>query len=105
VPALVLVPLLAFDADGHRLGYGGGFYDRTLDGLRTSGSVLAIGVAMPGKKWRNCPARATIMHSTVLSRRMVCAAFSAEYVARWQSSRVPNLGWPKTYISSIFGLC
>ena len=33
VPEVVIVPLLAFDARGFRLGYGGGFYDRTLAGL------------------------------------------------------------------------
>jgi 5-formyltetrahydrofolate cyclo-ligase len=32
-PDFVLVPLLAFDADGNRLGYGGGYYDRTLAAL------------------------------------------------------------------------
>lgn len=44
-PNLVLVPLLAFDARGHRLGYGGGYYDRTLSGLRAAGPVAAIGIA------------------------------------------------------------
>jgi 5-formyltetrahydrofolate cyclo-ligase len=44
-PAVLLVPLLAFDRDGYRLGYGGGFYDRTLELLRTSGSAIAIGAA------------------------------------------------------------
>lgn len=29
-PAIILVPLLAFDGEGYRLGYGGGFYDRTI---------------------------------------------------------------------------
>ncbi len=43
-PAVVLAPLLAFDAAGYRLGYGGGFYDRTLAKLRAVGHVLAIGV-------------------------------------------------------------
>jgi len=33
VPDALLIPLLAFDASGGRLGYGGGFYDRTLAGL------------------------------------------------------------------------
>jgi len=34
IPALVLVPLLAFDGAGYRLGYGGGYYDRTMAALR-----------------------------------------------------------------------
>ena len=43
-PDVVLVPLLAFDAQGHRLGYGGGFYDRTLARLRALKPVIAVGV-------------------------------------------------------------
>ena len=49
-PALVLVPLLAFDAQGHRVGYGGGFYDRTLQVLRQGGTVCAVGVAFAGQE-------------------------------------------------------
>ncbi len=44
VPEILLVPLLAFDRRGHRLGYGGGYYDRTLADLRAKGPVFAIGV-------------------------------------------------------------
>jgi 5-formyltetrahydrofolate cyclo-ligase len=44
-PDVVLVPLLAFDADGYRLGYGGGFYDRTLLRLRAAKPVMAVGIA------------------------------------------------------------
>jgi 5-formyltetrahydrofolate cyclo-ligase len=44
-PDIVLVPLLAFDGEGYRLGYGGGFYDRTLQRLRTLKPVIAIGIA------------------------------------------------------------
>lgn len=45
LPDVLLVPMLAFDARGYRLGYGGGFYDRTLEKLRQLKNVVAIGVA------------------------------------------------------------
>ncbi|MDE2445737.1 MAG: 5-formyltetrahydrofolate cyclo-ligase [Alphaproteobacteria bacterium] len=44
-PDVLLIPLLAFDRKGYRLGYGGGFYDRTLEKLRAHKAVIAIGVA------------------------------------------------------------
>ncbi|MBL8789371.1 MAG: 5-formyltetrahydrofolate cyclo-ligase [Rhizobiales bacterium] len=44
-PDVLLVPLLSFDRRGFRLGYGGGFYDRTLEKLRMAKPVVAIGVA------------------------------------------------------------
>jgi 5-formyltetrahydrofolate cyclo-ligase len=44
-PDIVLVPLLAFDTRGYRLGYGGGFYDRTLHRLRKLKPVVAVGLA------------------------------------------------------------
>ena len=53
-PALLLVPLLAFDANGHRLGYGGGFYDRTLAQL----DVAAIGIAFAGQEVSSIPGEA-----------------------------------------------
>jgi 5-formyltetrahydrofolate cyclo-ligase len=49
-PDVLLVPLLAFDSEGHRLGYGGGFYDRTLSQRRELGDVLAVGIAYAGQK-------------------------------------------------------
>lgn len=44
-PRIVLTPLLAFDRQGYRLGYGGGFYDRSLADLRQARPTLAIGIA------------------------------------------------------------
>lgn len=50
VPQVLIVPLLAFDRRGFRLGYGGGFYDRTLERLRNSGPVTAIGFAFAAQE-------------------------------------------------------
>lgn len=45
VPDIVIVPLLAFDQTGTRLGQGGGYYDATLADLRAKKDILAIGLA------------------------------------------------------------
>lgn len=49
-PQIVVAPLLAFDATGGRLGYGGGYYDRTLAALRTQGSVIYVGYGFSGQE-------------------------------------------------------
>ena len=51
VPDVLLVPLLAFDAAGHRLGYGGGFYDRTFASL----NAVASGIAYAGQETASIP--------------------------------------------------
>jgi 5-formyltetrahydrofolate cyclo-ligase len=48
-PDALIVPMLACDPDGWRLGYGGGFYDRTLIGLRARKAVTAMGVGFDGQ--------------------------------------------------------
>ncbi len=54
-PELILLPLLAFDTRGWRLGYGGGFYDRTLREARAERSVRAIGLAFDQQKVDHVP--------------------------------------------------
>lgn len=58
-PELVIVPLVAFDALGGRLGYGGGFYDRTLELLRTRRPTLAIGFAFDEQETDSIPLEPT----------------------------------------------
>ncbi|OEJ68676.1 5-formyltetrahydrofolate cyclo-ligase [Magnetovibrio blakemorei] len=54
-PDIVLVPLLAFDRRGFRLGWGGGYYDRTLERLRKTGTCTAIGVAYSAQEVDEVP--------------------------------------------------
>jgi 5-formyltetrahydrofolate cyclo-ligase len=54
-PEAVLVPLLGFDSAGFRLGYGGGYYDRSLAALRARGPVVAIGIAFAGQEVEALP--------------------------------------------------
>ncbi len=55
VPRVLLVPLLAFDRDGYRLGYGGGFYDCTIAKLRAAGGAVAVGVAVAAQEVPSVP--------------------------------------------------
>ena len=49
-PDVLLVPLLVFNRAGFRLGYGGGFYDRTLQALRQRKAVVAVGLAFSAQE-------------------------------------------------------
>jgi 5-formyltetrahydrofolate cyclo-ligase len=54
-PDVVFMPLLAFDEQGWRLGYGGGYYDRVLARLRTQKDVKGYGVAFSGQQLAEIP--------------------------------------------------
>jgi len=54
-PDIVLVPLLAFDRRGNRLGYGAGYYDMTIAALRAKKSVVAVGIAFAAQEVEAVP--------------------------------------------------
>ncbi len=58
-PEILIVPLVAFDRQGGRLGYGGGFYDRTLELLRSKRPTLAIGFAYGAQEAEYLPLEPT----------------------------------------------
>ena len=58
-PEILIVPLVAFDRAGGRLGYGGGFYDRTLERLRARRATLAIGFAYQAQEAESLPLELT----------------------------------------------
>ena len=56
VPEVILVPLLAYDKNNNRLGYGKGFYDRYLNKLKNKANkILTIGIAFSFQKHHNLP--------------------------------------------------
>jgi 5-formyltetrahydrofolate cyclo-ligase len=55
-PDILIVPLLAFDRAGQRVGYGAGYYDRTIAVLRARQPVLAIGLAFAAQEIAAVPA-------------------------------------------------
>ena len=55
-PDIVLVPLLAFDRAGHRIGYGAGYYDMTIAGLRARKAIATIGLAFAAQEVAAVPA-------------------------------------------------
>jgi 5-formyltetrahydrofolate cyclo-ligase len=54
-PDILLVPLLAFDREGFRLGYGAGYYDMTIHRLRALKPVTAVGVAFAAQEVPKIP--------------------------------------------------
>lgn len=58
-PHILIVPLLAFDRTGGRLGYGGGHYDRTIEALRATGDAFAVGFAYAAQAVSEVPREPT----------------------------------------------
>lgn len=55
-PDILLVPLAAFDRSGHRIGYGAGYFDMTINRLRSRKSVAAVGIAFAVQEIERVPA-------------------------------------------------
>jgi 5-formyltetrahydrofolate cyclo-ligase len=55
LPDVLLVPLLAFDRHGHRIGYGAGYYDMTITALRAQKRVTAVGLAFAAQEIERVP--------------------------------------------------
>jgi 5-formyltetrahydrofolate cyclo-ligase len=54
-PDILLVPLIAFDRSGHRIGYGAGYYDLTIAQLRAKKLIAAIGIALAAQEVETVP--------------------------------------------------
>ena len=63
VPQILLTPLAAFDRSGHRIGYGAGYYDRSIEALRGGSRTIAVGLAFAVQEIDAVPA---LSHDAVL---------------------------------------
>jgi len=58
-PDVLITPLVAFDASGYRIGYGGGFYDRSFESLRRQKDIIGVGFAYDGQELEDLPTEQT----------------------------------------------
>jgi 5-formyltetrahydrofolate cyclo-ligase len=77
-PDIVLVPLLAFDRTGHRIGYGAGYYDLTIARLRARKPVTAIGLAFAAQEVPTVPATARDARLDLVLTESEVIAFKGE---------------------------
>ena len=56
VPDILIVPLATFDRQGHRIGYGAGYYDMTINALRAKKTIIAVGIAYAAQEIERVPA-------------------------------------------------
>ena len=63
IPEILLIPLAAFDRTGHRIGYGAGYYDRSIEALRGGNRTIAVGLAFAVQEIDAVPA---LPHDAVL---------------------------------------
>ena len=73
-PKVIIVPLLAFDTRGNRLGYGGGYYDRTLSSL-SDRKIITIGVGYEAQLLNSVPADPSDVALDWIITEEVCRGF------------------------------
>lgn len=56
IPDIIIVPMAVFDTRGHRIGYGKGFYDMTLEQAKKERSILAVGLSYESQSYNKLPA-------------------------------------------------
>lgn len=66
LPDVLITPLVAYDARGCRLGYGGGFYDRTFELLRRDKPAMAVGFAYSAQELPQVPTEPTDIRLDVI---------------------------------------
>lgn len=88
-PTLVLTPLLGFDRQGNRLGYGKGHYDRALERLRADGRVFVCGLAFFGQELDEVPAES---HDIPLDWLMTERGSIPLFMMRAMAANAPDTG-------------
>jgi len=85
-PSVLLVPLLCFDRRGFRVGYGGGFYDRTIAAVRAERRIAAVGLAFADQAVGRVPVgRYDLPVDSVLTERglVICSGGARAAALRW----------------------
>jgi 5-formyltetrahydrofolate cyclo-ligase len=75
-PAALLVPLVGFDADGYRLGYGGGYYDRTLAAMDPKPLAIGVGYELGRLETIHPQPHDIPMHAIVTETGVACFGFA-----------------------------
>ena len=55
IPRILIIPLVGFDLKKNRIGYGGGYYDRTIEFYEKTDSIFKIGIAFDEQETKNLP--------------------------------------------------
>ncbi len=71
-PDALLIPLLAFDRQGHRLGYGRGYYDRALAELKAKKTICAVGLAFAVQEVQHVPAASHDIQLDYIATEKAC---------------------------------